>query len=165
MTFPKATLAAVFLVLSAGCDNRDQVLSAPSPQASRSAVPLPFPAGTWPPATKIFEGEAVMSTVSADDVVCEAVDPFADDLRAPCRTFQFTAPRAGTLTADLLWSSRGIYMELLTPRSSACCTSPLRFQIGVSAGTTYLLAVGFHGTTGAGPKGNAPFELTLTLVP
>jgi len=110
-------------------------------------------------------GETVRSSVSADDPLCDTADPRVEELDAPCKTFQFSAPRTGTLAADLVWSSNSIFMELLTPSLGKCCRSPLRLQFAVTGGLTYTLSVGFHGTTGAGPRGRAVFELTTSLAP
>jgi hypothetical protein len=115
------------------------------------------------PVQRISVGETVRSTVSADDPRCDTGDPHVEELDAPCTTFQFTSPRAGILVADLVWSGSGIYMELLTPTLGKCCSSPLHLQFAVTSGVTYTLSVGFHGTTGAGPKGRAAFELTTSV--
>jgi hypothetical protein len=110
-------------------------------------------------------GEPIMSSVSADDPLCNTADPSYEDLQAPCRRFRFIAARSGALVADLTWNDVGIFMELLTPDLGSCCSSPLRLRFPVIADHAYELNVGFHGTTGAGPRGAAPFMLTTSLAP
>jgi hypothetical protein len=110
-------------------------------------------------------GETVRSSVSADDPHCGTADPTVEELNAPCKTFQFTAPRSGTLTANLTWSSTDVFMELLTPWLGECSRPPLQLQFSLIAGVTYTVSAGFHRTNGAGPRGTAVFELTTSLAP
>jgi len=111
------------------------------------------------------EGEHVRSNVTSLDPLCDTGDTRVEELDAPCRTYQITPSRSGTLVAELTWIDREIFMELLTPSVGKCCTSPIRLQIPVIRGVTYTLNIGFHGTTGAEPKGSAQFELTTSIVP
>jgi len=126
----------------------------------------PAPPGHGEPAVQVIAvGETVRSSVSSNDPHCDTADPTVEELEAPCKTYQFTAPRTGTFTAYLTWDSATIFMELLTPTLGRCCRSPLGLQFRVAAGETYKLSVGFHGVTGVGPVGTAPFELTTSVTP
>jgi len=108
-------------------------------------------------------GDSVMSTVSATDPECDTSDPTVEELRAPCKTFQFTAPRTAVFVARLTWTPPDIFLELLTPAYGRCCTSPLSLSFGVQAGATYTISVGFHGVASGDRMGSAPFELTTSL--
>jgi hypothetical protein len=108
-------------------------------------------------------GGSVMSTVSATDPQCDTSDPTVEELSAPCKTFQFTAPRTAVFVARLTWPQPDIFLELLTPAYGRCCTSPLSLSFGVQVGATYTISVGFHGVAGRDRIGSAPFELTTSL--
>src|SRR5207302_811049 len=86
------------------------------------------------PVEALAVGETVSSSVSVNDPHCDTADPNVEELEAPCKTFQFTASRTGTLNAHLTWSSTNIFMELLTPWLGKCCRSPLQLQFPVTAG-------------------------------
>lgn len=108
-------------------------------------------------------GDSIVSTVSATDPECDTSDPTVEELLAPCKTFQFTAPRTGVLIARLTWPQPDIFLELLTPAYGRCCTSPLSLSFGVQAGAVYRISVGFHGVAGRDRTGSAQFELTTSL--
>ena len=114
----------------------------------------------------IVVGGSFASSVSTEDPECDTADPGIEDgaLRAPCRTFQFTAPRSGTFFAELRWSTPGTYMEMLTASTGKCCTSPLRIQFSIQPGETYIFSVGLHAANAALPPATA-FELTTSIVP
>jgi hypothetical protein len=152
---------AVAVFFAGACSQR-------SPAApDRPAVPTPQSSdrpGTAHSTETIRVGETVRSAVSSDDVHCDTVDPTKEELEAPCKTFQFTAPGTGIFVANLHWPSSDIFMELLTPLYGACCRSPLSLKFSVEAGEIYTLSVGFHGIAESAPKGSAPFELTTSLI-
>jgi hypothetical protein len=122
-------------------------------------IPAEYPVQTVSP------GEEVQSTVNADDPICDTGDPTKEELDAPCRVFQISPARSGTLMADLSWNNPGVYLELLTPSLGKCCRSPVHLELAVEAGLAYTISVGFHGTTGAGANGTASFVLQTLLAP
>jgi hypothetical protein len=146
-----------------GCqDRRSTSPTAPTTGQTRPSNPQTGSNGR--PET-IVVGETFTSTVTADDPECDSDDPGFEDgaLRAPCRTFQFVAPFSGTFVADLHWSNSQTYMELLTPSSGKCCSSPLKLLFSVVAGESYVFGVGFHGMNAERGPATAPFELTTRI--
>ena len=108
-------------------------------------------------------GELVHSTVSTEDPLCDTADPNVEELDAPCVTFHFVATRTGVFRADVISSTRGVYMELLTESLGKCCTVPVRLEFYVTGGQTYIITVGLHGAlphTGQA----ASFELATSIV-
>jgi len=163
MEMKQGCVIACVAVLAEACTRGSSVGPAP-PQVETATV---HPSPTDPaPTDTITVGETVRSVVASDDPHCDTVDPTKEELDAPCKTFEFTAPRTGTLAASLSWSNSDTFLELLTPLYGRCCRSPLLLTFGVQAGEKYILSVGFHGTAGAGPRdGRAAFELTTSLTP
>ena len=116
------------------------------------------------PVQRIAVGETVRSRVSADDPYCATLPPLEAYPKSPCKIFEITSSRTGTLMVNLVWASSTDVLQLLMPSLGAtCCLSPLRSHFAAVRGVTYTFSVGFEGTAGDKPTGTVPFELTTSL--